>query len=120
MKVKEDRVGKESKKEEQAILPFFDSPFHHSSRHRMSPDEMEFSFLTSNQPEYIKTWVEKLDVVSSHGNMSHPWSSSSISLSKNTNTIIGFVLKVSPIAYQRKPRQAHWVVFLTWESIHTL
>ena len=105
MKVKEDRVGKESKKEEQAILPFFDSPYDDFFQAwDMSPNEMEFSFLTSNQPEYNdKTWVEKLDVVSSHGNMSHiPGRRLRILIKeKNTNTIIGFIHLGSPVISMR-------------------
>lgn len=100
MKVKEDRVGGNSKKEDQGMLPFCSPYDDFFQEWDMAPDEMDFSFITSNQPEYNdKTWVEKLDVVSSHGNMSHiPGRRLRILVKeKNTNTIIGFIHLGSPV-----------------------
>lgn len=106
MKVKEDRVGGTSVKEDQGLLPFCTPYDDFFQSWDMAPEDMDFSFIVSGQEGYDdKTWVEKLDVVSSHGNMkSIPGRRFRIMVKeKNTNTIVGFIHLGSPVI-SIKPR----------------
>jgi hypothetical protein len=104
MKVKADRVGED--KEVSGILPFCTPYDDFFQSWDMSPNDMNFSFLVSGQEGYTdKMFIEKLDVVSSHGNMTNiPGRRFRIIVKEtNTNTIIGFIHLSSPVI-SIKPR----------------
>ena len=100
LKVKEDRVGNSVQDEQTGMLPFCTPYDDFFQEWDMPPSEMEFSFLVSQQEGFSdKTFSEKLDVVSSHGNMKNiPGRRFRIIVKENkTNTIVGFVHLSSPV-----------------------
>lgn len=97
-KVKDDRVG--GNEEEVGILPFSTPYDDFFQEWDMSPNEMNFSYLISGQEGYNdKIFTEKLDVVSSHGNMKNiPGRRLRVIVKEsNTNTIVGFIHLSSPV-----------------------
>jgi len=106
LKVKEDRVGTSAKPESQGMLSFCEPYDDFFQEWDMPPSEMDFSFLVSQQQGFSdKVFSEKLDVVSSHGNMKNiPGRRFRIIVKEtNTNTIVGFIHLSSPVI-SIKPR----------------
>ncbi len=106
LKVKEDRVGSGTKPESQGMLSFCEPYDDFFQQWDMPPSEMDFSFLVSQQEGFSdKVFSEKLDVVSSHGNMKNiPGRRFRIIVKEtNTNTIVGFIHLSSPVI-SIKPR----------------
>ena len=106
LKVKDDRVGKDSKSKHTGMLSFCEPYGDFFQDWDMPPSEMDFSFLVSQQQGFSdKVFSEKLNVVSSHGNMKNiPGRRFRIIVKeKITNTIVGFIHLSSPVI-SIKPR----------------
>lgn len=105
MMVKKDRVGVEED-EVLGMLPFCEPYDDFFQSWDMPPEEMDFSFLVTGQEGYKDSeFISKLDVVSSHGNMTNiPGRRFRILVKeKNTNSILGFIHLGSPVI-SIKPR----------------
>ena len=106
LKVKDDRVGGGVQQEQTGMLSFCEPYDDFFQDWDMPPSEMDFSFLVSQQEGFSdKVFSEKLDVVSSHGNMKNiPGRRFRIIVKEtNTNTIVGFIHLSSPVI-SIKPR----------------